>query len=268
MWVTLESLARTCDGPMRGNRVLAADQAVIDSEFPWKVTQPTENWSYFYKKSTSAWQLLLARARKGDPEAEWEVATMFDDGCKDKRGKIIVRRSGARAAEWYRRAAKHGSVSAQNNLGVLLGNGNKVRKNVAEALFWLRKAFGAGEGYAGKNIAITYRENGDLKTAVKWFRKAADAGDDEALIQLGIHYYWGKGVRTNATAAIRYFRAATRAKHISEWDRDDAFFFLGMAYFQGRGVRASTPNARKLLNRANRDGDHVAAQKMLDKLRG
>ena len=240
---------------------------MIDPEFPWKVTQPNGDWSYFYKTSISAWKSLLARAKNGDPEAEWEVATKYDDGCKDKRGKIVVRKSGAKAARWYRRSAEHGNVSAQNNLGVLLGNRNKVRMNVEEALLWLRRAFRAGEGYAGKNIAITYRENGDLKTAVKWFRKAADAGDADALIQLGIHYYWGKGVRKNAPAAAQCFRAAVKAKNISEWDRDDAFFFLGLVCYEGRGIRASTPNARRFFRRANRDGDHPAAKKMLDKLR-
>jgi uncharacterized protein len=242
------------------------DTAGIDSESPWKVTLSDWNWSYFYKSSPSKWQSLLVRAKNGEPEAECEVASMYEDGCKDKRGKILVRRSAAKAAWWYRRAAEHGDVSAQNNLGVLLGNRSTVRKNVPEALSWLRKAFGAGEGYAGKNIAITYRENGDLKTAVKWFRKAADAGDDDALIQLGIHYYWGKGVRTNPALAVQCFRAAIKSKDISEYDRDDAFFFMGVAYFEGRGVRASTPNARRFLKRANRDGDHPAAKKMLDKL--
>jgi TPR repeat protein len=85
-------------------------------------------------------------------------------------------------------------------LGVLLSNGNGVRKNVKEALVWLRKAFRAGDSCARHNIAVTYREKGDLKTAVKWFRNAAEADDHDALIQLGIHYYWGKGVRKNPRA--------------------------------------------------------------------
>jgi TPR repeat protein len=37
----------------------------------------------------------------------------------------------------------------------LLGNGNGVRKNVEEALLWLRKAFRAGDPGARNNIAIT-----------------------------------------------------------------------------------------------------------------
>jgi uncharacterized protein len=245
---------------------LNTDDMVIDSESPWRVTQRNWDWSYSYKTSVSEWQSLLARAKKGDREAEWEVADRYAEGCKDKRGKIIVRRSAGKAAQWFRRAAEHGSGPAQNNLGILLGNGNGVRKNVEEALLWLRKAFRTGDACAGQNIAITYRENGDLKKAVKWFRKAAEAGDDDALIQLGIHYYWGKGVRKNPKAAVQCFRTATKAKNISGVGTDDAFFLLAIAYHEGCGVRASMPKTRKFLERANIDGDHVAAAKMLSRL--
>jgi uncharacterized protein len=252
---------------MAERRALKTHNTVIDSESPWRVTQRGWNWSYSYKASVSEWQSLLARARNGDREAEWEVADRYADGCKDKRGKVIVKRSAAKAAQWFRRAAEHGCGPAQNNLGILLGDGNGVRKNVEEALLWLRKAFRARDSCAAQNIAITYRENGDLKKAFKWFRKAAQAGDGDALIQLGIHYYWGKGVRMNPRAAVRCFRTATKVKDISGLGRDDAFFFLGIAYHEGRGVQASIPNAEKFFKRANIDSDHVAADKMLSKLR-
>ena len=180
---------------MAERRGLNTHSTVIDPESPRRVTQRGSVWWSGYKTSVSEWQYLLVRARNGDPEAEWEVADRYADGCKDKRGKVIVRRSAAKAAQWFRRAAEHGSGSAQNNLGIVLGNGNGVRKNIEEALWWLRKAFRAGNPCAAQNIAITYRENGDLKTAFKWFRRAAEAGDGDALTQLGIHYYWGKALR-------------------------------------------------------------------------
>ena len=252
---------------MAERRGLNTHSTVIDPESPWRVTQRGPSWSYSYKTSVSEWQSLLVRARNGDPEAEWEVADRYADGCKDKRGKVIVRRSAAKAAQWFRRAAEHGSGSAQNNLGIVLGNGNGVRKNIEEALWWLRKAFRAGNPCAAQNIAITYRENGDLKTAFKWFRRAAEAGDGDALTQLGIHYYWGKGVARNPRAAVRCFRTATKVKNISGMGRDDAFFFLGIAYHEGRGVQTSMPNAMKFLKQANIDGDHVAADKIPSKLR-
>lgn len=241
---------------------------VIDSESPWRVTLNRDwNWPlYTYKMSASEWRALLARAKQGDPEAEWEVADRYGDGCKNHSGKILVKRSRKKAAQWFRRAAEHGLGPAQNTLGVLLSNGDGVRKDVDEALSWLRRAFRAGDACAAQNIAITYRQIGDLRTAVRWFRKSADAGDGDALIQLGIHYYWGKGVRKNPKAAVRCFRIATKAKHISEGGRDDAFFLLGVAYSEGEGVKTSIASARRLFERANVDNDHPAAHKMLLRL--
>lgn len=221
---------------------------------------------YPFRMSVAEWEALLARAKQGNPEAEWEVAERFEDGCKDKKGKILVRRSARKAAEWLRRAAEHGFASAQCNLGVLLGDREHADSNPREALVWLKRAFRAGESCAASNIAITHRQKGDFRKAVQWFRNSVASGDDDALIQLGIHYYWGKGVRRNPIAAVGCFRKATKGKNICESSRDDAFFYLGIAYLEGKGVRASIPSARKLFQRANIDNDHPAARSVLQEL--
>jgi uncharacterized protein len=240
---------------------------VIDSRFPWKLPRASGEFPpYPFRMSVAECETLLARARQGNPEAEWEVAEYFFDGCKDKKGKIIAKRSARKAVEWLRRAAEHGCASAQCHLGVLLGDEERTDGNLREALAWLGKAFRAGESCAASNIAITHRQKGDFRKAVQWFRKSVASGDDDALIQLGIHYYWGKGVRKNPTAAVRCFRKATRGKNICESGRDDAFFYLGIAYLEAKGVRGSIPTARKLFQRANVDNDHPAARSVLQEL--
>ena len=147
--------------------------------------------------------------------------------------------------------------------GILLGDGNHIRKDVLEALYWLKRAFRSGDSCAAQNIAITYRQMGDLKSAFNWFRKSAETGDGDALVQLGIHHYWGKGTRKNPKAAVSCFRRAAKAQNICEAGKDDAFFWLGVARFQGQGVKPSTAKARKLFERANIDDDHPAARKIL-----
>jgi uncharacterized protein len=240
---------------------------VVDSRFPWKLPRANGEFPpYPFRMSVAEWQALLAKAERGDPEAEWGVAGRFEDGCKDKKGKILVRRSARKAAEWLRRAAEHGCASAQNNLGILLGDREHADRDPREALVWLERAFRAGNSSAASNIAITHRQNGNFRKAVQWFRKSVASGDDDALIQLGIHYYWGKGVRKNPIAAVRCFRRATKGKNICESGRDDAFFYLGIAYLEGKGVRASIPSARKLFQRANIDNDHPAARSVLQEL--
>lgn len=142
-----------------------------------------------------------------------------------------------------------------------------MKRNVREALYWLKRAFRVdNNGCAANNIAITYRESGKLQEAVRWFRVAVAGGDDEDLVQLGVHCYWGKGVHTDRAAAVRCYRKAIRGKNISESGRDDAFFYLGVAYLVGDGVRKSQATARKCLERANKDNDHPAAQRLLKEL--
>ena len=238
--------------------------AIVDPEAPWELAlKNSKPLLYIYKMSADEWRDMLERAKVGDADAEWGVADRYADGCLDNKRNILVRRSARKATEWFRRAAEHGNKSAQNTLGVLLGNGDGIAKNPPEAILWLRKAFRAGESCAAINLAITYREIGNFRMAVKWFQKAADAGDDDARVQLGIHYYWGKGAKRNPSKAIRCFRAAIKGKNLSGYGKDDAHFCLGFAYLEGAGVKKSFRVAIKLFKQANVDNDHPAARKVL-----
>lgn len=239
---------------------------VIDPEHPWKIpTLAFEFPDYSYQLSRREWQALLARAEQGDPEAEMGIADTYSEGCRDRSGRVLVRKSSRKAFAWLRKAAEHGDSSAQNNLGVRLGN-KGYQQDISAAILWLKRAYRQGDtACAAINLAITYRDTGDFRKAVFWFRKAALNGDD-ALLQLGIHYYWGIGVRRNHAAGVRCFRKATKGKYISEADRDTAFFYLGIAYLEGNSVRRSLVTARKLLERANKDGDHPPAARVLREL--
>jgi TPR repeat protein len=243
--------------------------SVVDPARPWSLPNSYAGFpKYVWKMTSVEWKDLLAKAKRGNAEAEWGVAERYSDGCKDQTGRVLVRISSRKAAEWYRRSAEHGCGGAQNTLGVILGGNYGVEKNVREALLWLKRAFRGGDaGCAPNNIAITYRENGHLRQAIRWFRKVDPSHDDGVLIQLGVHHYWGKGVRIDHKAAIHCFRKAVRGKNISECDRDDANFYLGIAYLEGNGVPKSLRTARKHFERANRDNDHLAAQRILKQLR-
>ena len=52
----------------------------------------------------------------------------------------------------------------------------------------------------------------DYAEAMKWYRKAADQGDDTAQYNLGLMYYNGRGVPQDYVAAHKWFSlAAARA---------------------------------------------------------
>ena len=242
--------------------------SVINPESPWLLPCSNPGFpKYPGKMSPVEWKNLLAKANEGEAEAEMRVGELYSDGCKDRRGRVLVRISNRKAFESYRRSAEHGCGGAQLMVGVILGGNYGVEKSVPEALIWLKRAFHGGyTESAANNIAITYRENGNLRQALQWFRKVATS-DDSVLIQLGIHSYWGKGVRTDHLEAVRCFQKATRGKNLSECDRDDANFYLGIAYLEGNGVRQSTRMAQRHFERANRDNDHLASQRILKQLK-
>ena len=64
-----------------------------------------------------------------------------------------------------------------------------LEKDEVEALKWYRKAADAGNATAMRNVAVYYaNELGGLQKdeaeALKWYRKAADAGDEDAIKKL------------------------------------------------------------------------------------
>jgi len=58
---------------------------------------------------------------------------MFDSGDG-------VKQDHTEAVRWYRKAAEHGNVFAQNNLGVMYNKGDGVKQDYVEAVRWYLKA--------------------------------------------------------------------------------------------------------------------------------
>lgn len=245
-----------------------SDARVIDPRHPWKL--PRSKWEipkYPATQSVIEWNALLARAAQSNPDAEVRVAEIYSDGSRDGRGGLLVRVSPRKAVEWYRRSAEHGNAIAQGALGYLLSEGIGARKDPSEALRWMKRAFRQlGSSGDANNIAVTYRQIGNLGQAVRWFKKAVAAGDHGDLVQLGVHYYWGKGVRTNHAVGARYFRRALQEVDPTWFEHSDALFYLGLAHLEGRGARRSFRLAQRNLERANKDNDHPAAQRLLRQL--
>ena len=77
-------------------------------------------------------------------------------------------------------AAEQGFAAAQYNLGVMYDNGQGVRQDDAQAVYWYRKAAEQGNVEAQHNLGAVY-VNGqgvhqDHKIAKEWYKKACDNG--------------------------------------------------------------------------------------------
>ncbi|MGA9764787.1 MAG: restriction endonuclease, partial [Rhodomicrobium sp.] len=95
------------------------------------------------------------------------------------------------------------------NLDRLLGI-PELAQDDAETVRWYRKAAGAGDAGAMYNLGSMYQEGRgvaqDDAEAVRWYRKAADAGDADAMVNLGFRYQEGCGVAQDDAEAVRWYR--------------------------------------------------------------
>ena len=77
--------------------------------------------------------------------------------------------------------------------------------------------------------------------AVKWYRKAAEQGDADAQVFLGLMYRNGKGVQQDYAEAVKWVRKA------AEQGNAEAQFNLGVIvmYRSGKGVQQDYAEAVK-----------------------
>ena len=204
---------------------------------------------------------LLKQAAEGNVQAQCALGNIFYNG----EG---VRRNYCEALRWFRKAAEQGYDKAQNILGTLYAigyeiripdyagalkryriserqkNGNvevqfyygsyNIKQDYAEALKWFRKAAGQGCDNAQNNLGILYA-NGygveqDYAEALKWFRKAVEQGNSKAKSNLGDLYRYGHGVEQDYAEALKWYRKAAGQGVAAAWKS------LGNMYCRGEGV--------------------------------
>jgi TPR repeat protein len=218
------------------------------------------------KMTRKAWNRLKAKAEAGDSEAQWHVGSWLEDGLADPQGRILVRANVRAAARWYGLSASAENSTGQIHFGVLLSDGRGVRRDDAEALRWFKRALRQGDACAPNNIACVYRDRGNKRLAMFWYRRAVACGDGDALVEVGRRYYAGAGVRSDPKRAVRCFYQAVASKNITQAGREDAMFHIGVAFHEGRGVKISDARAIRWLARANRDDDHAAARILIENI--
>lgn len=131
-----------------------------------------------------------------------------------------ARKNGAyqEAVSCYRRAAEHGIIQAQFNLGVAYYRGIDTVLDYKESAKWFHLAAEGGLTHAQVWLASLYDKGHgvpfDYASAIKWYRKAASGGDIESLFILGTRYSFGeKGVTQNYAEAERMYKLAAELNH-------------------------------------------------------
>jgi TPR repeat protein len=132
-------------------------------------------------------------------------------------------------------AAQLGDTGSQLNLGNFYASGKGVRRNLEKAAHWYKKAYKNGYSTGALNLAIDRRNEGRVRSAVIWFKKAIAMNDGEACIGLAKIYNARKGGQKAATSLLRRALLLSR-DYISEASKEEAESLLKqIAKIQKRG---------------------------------
>ena len=197
------------------------------------------------------WQTLfqekLQEARQGDSSAQFDVASMYQNG----RG---VSPDLGRAVEWYEKAAAQNNTKAVNRLKLLEANKERFKKILAQA--------GKGNAESQYKLGKMYTEGVgtsiDYSRATKAFESSASQGYAKAEYHLGLNYYEGNGVAKSRKTAYKWFLAA------ADQDHPAAQFYLGKMFASGTYVKQSYTTSLKWFTKAVDGGFNQARAEMID----
>ena len=103
------------------------------------------------------------------------------------------------------------------------------------AIKYLRKAADAGFAGAQANLGVIYYEGKlaprDLKESARWFQLAADQGNSRAIYNLGVMYRDGQGVPRDDSEAFHLFQRDAEKNRYTPAQNN-----LGAMYYRGQGV--------------------------------
>jgi tetratricopeptide (TPR) repeat protein len=118
-------------------------------------------------------------------------------------------------------AAQLGDSWGQVNLGNFYAAGTGVGRDLEKAAYWYKKAYKNGNNDGALNLAIDRKNQGNLRSAVLWLKKAIAMNSGPACIELAKIYDARKG---GQKAAANLLRRALRMSrdNISDDARDQA----------------------------------------------
>lgn len=222
-----------------------AEQGDIDAQYKVGVMSLHSTWLFDAESVDDyhwAWKQLEIAAKRGHPGANYEIARCYEEGNREVKKNI------KKAVELYKKAVDLGSADAAFRLGELYRDGTLVKADKQKALSWFRSAAALGHKEAGAIVRIAT------------LTERADAGDVDAMNQLGFKYFLGDDVAKDYSEALKWFRKAAEHGH------PNALRNLGFCYERGFGVSKDTDEAIRLYGLAA-DGGNQKAKRNLERLK-
>jgi TPR repeat protein len=171
-----------------------------------------------------AFLIAMLGAKLDSPYLTWYVADAFEHGEGVEKSRL-------HALQYYKKAIALNGLEAYTGLGVYLWKKARSTRDRKRAF-----AF--------------------YKEAISLYRKAARKHEPYAILNIGLCYANGEGVRVNKKIAYRYFAKSAALGHV------DAMFKVGWCLMYGEGVATDVQLAAHWLQIAA-DLGHKDARKLL-----
>jgi len=188
----------------------------------------------------AAFDLFERAATQGDKSAQFWLAYFYEEGIGVEedpiKGMYWTLKSGdegytgpyedeadylRRTIEEMKQAFERGEETSLLNLGLFYDVGLGVAVDKEQAMVWYLRALEHGDTAAFNNIAILYRERGDVASAKEWFDKATAAGDGDAYLKLAKLYLDGSIPDENGEVR-RNLERVLEAEHVTAASVEEA----------------------------------------------
>lgn len=107
-----------------------------------------------------------------------------------------------------------------------------VAENFTEAVKWYKKAAMAGDSDGQFMVGWCYQYGDGVEQsyvkALEWYKKAAEQGNDEAQDKLGDFYYYGDGVEKDLVKALEWYKKAAE-----QGNKDSEDMLCSLGYYNG-----------------------------------
>lgn len=201
---------------------------------------------------------LERMAKRGDISAQFELGKR----CFEKKDCECAVKWLSAAAWSYDKSHAQTIAKAQNTLGVLRANGCDGEPDPHGAMEMFRKAMDAGNTDAMVNLGYMLEKKdglriSDMEQIAVLYKKAALQGSTQGMYQLGNLFDYAADIRfRNKKHAAKWYEKAGNNGHLN------AQFRLGMMCKDGVGVRQDYVKSREWLGKAA-SGGHLDAQHYL-----
>lgn len=123
--------------------------------------------------------------------------------------------------------AQNGHLSSMSRVALMYSAGLGVERNFEESIKWDKMAISLGESISMFNLAITYRNLGQARSARMWFERAIDAGDMDATLELAKMYFVSD---LELDKVERYLLQCINSSNATESSREEASRFLAKVH--------------------------------------